>query len=56
MKELLQRLAVFLYHVIEAPESAPETTETAKELIEEVVDAINEWPPYEESDKSPQDE
>ena len=41
MKELLQRVSVFLRHVIEAPESAPETVEVAREIDADVVDAIN---------------
>lgn len=41
MKELLQRMAAFLYHVIDAPETAPETREAAKELSADVTDAIN---------------
>ena len=41
MKELLQRVSVFLRHVIDAPESAPETVEVARELEIDVDDAIN---------------
>ena len=41
MKELLQRMSVFLRHVIDAPESAPETVEAARELEIDVDDAIN---------------
>ncbi len=41
MKELLQRMSVFLRHVIEAPESSDETREAAAELEADVNDAIN---------------
>jgi len=41
MKELLQRVSVFLRHVIDAPESAPETVEVARELEIDIDDAIN---------------
>ncbi|MCA9140601.1 MAG: hypothetical protein KDB00_27705 [Planctomycetales bacterium] len=41
MKQLLQRVAAFLYHVIDAPETAPETREAARELSEDITDAIN---------------
>ena len=41
MKLLLQRVSVFLRHVIEAPETAPETREVAEELELDVDDAIN---------------
>lgn len=54
MKELLQRVAVFLYHVIDAPETAPETLEAARLLVEDVVDGINDLPSDEASDESPQ--
>ena len=36
MKELLQRVSVFLRHVIEAPESSEETREAADELEADV--------------------
>lgn len=57
MKELFQEVAAFLWHVIDAPETASETREAAEKLIEKVIDQINGWPPYEPttSDKSPQD-
>ncbi|QDV85005.1 hypothetical protein [Stieleria magnilauensis] len=42
MKELLQRVAVFLMHVIDSPDTAPETREAAEELERDIVDAINE--------------
>jgi hypothetical protein len=54
MKELLQQITAFLWHVIDAPETAPETRETAQVLVEEVVDAINDIPPEDKSDRSPQ--
>ncbi len=41
MQHLLQRVSVFLRHVIEAPESSEETRETAEELDVDVIDAIN---------------
>ena len=41
MKHLLQRVAVFLAHVIDAPESAPDTVDAARDLERDVVDAIN---------------
>jgi hypothetical protein len=41
MKQLLQRVATFLAHVIDAPESAPDTVEVARDLEEDIVDAIN---------------
>jgi hypothetical protein len=41
MKELLQRIYAFVLHVAEAPESAPETVEAARELEEDIVDAFN---------------
>ena len=41
MKRLFQRVATFLHHVTDAPETAPETREAAEELLEDVVDAIN---------------
>ncbi len=41
MKLLLQRISVFLRHVIEAPDTAPETREAAEELERDVDDAIN---------------
>lgn len=41
MKELLQRIGTFLFHVIDAPETAPETREAAEELQRDVIDAIN---------------
>lgn len=42
MKDLLQRVSVFLRHVIDAPESSEETRETAEELERDVDDVINE--------------
>jgi hypothetical protein len=55
VKELLQRVAVFLYHVIDAPETAPETLEAARLLVEDVVDGINDLPSNDdESNESPQ--
>jgi len=36
MKELLQRIGAFLLHVIDAPESAPDTQDAAKELLFDV--------------------
>ncbi|MEO2048816.1 MAG: hypothetical protein ABGX16_19845, partial [Pirellulales bacterium] len=42
MTDLLQRIAAFLYHVIDAPESAPDTRDTAKELVDDVIDKINQ--------------
>lgn len=41
MRHLLQRVAVFLSHVIDAPESAPDTVDAARELEKDIVDAIN---------------
>ena len=41
MKLLLQRISTYLRHVIEAPETAPETREVAEELSQDVTDAIN---------------
>lgn len=41
MKLLLQRVSAFLLHVIDAPETAPETREAAQELDVDIVDAIN---------------
>lgn len=41
MKELLQEVVVFLWHVIDAPETSPETRDTAAKLAEKVTDAIN---------------
>ena len=41
MKLLLQRVSVFLRHVIEAPDTAPETREVAEELEIDIDDAIN---------------
>ena len=41
MKELLQEIAAFLWHVIDAPETAPDTREAAEELSKKVVAAIN---------------
>ena len=41
MKDLLQELAAFLWHVIDAPETSVETKETAEELVNKVVSAIN---------------
>lgn len=40
MQQLLKRVAAFLYHVMDAPESAEETVEAAKELEEDVVKEI----------------
>ncbi len=42
MTQLLQRIANFLYHVIDAPETAPDTREAAEELMEDVTDQINQ--------------
>jgi len=42
MKELLQRIAVFLSHVIDAPETSPDTRDAAEELVDNVTDAIND--------------
>lgn len=42
MKELLQRVAAFLWHVIDAPETSEETRAVAEELVDDVVKAINE--------------
>jgi hypothetical protein len=53
MQHLLQRMSVFLRHVIEAPESSEETRETAKELEADVDDAINGN--YREDDDSDND-
>lgn len=44
LKGLLQQVAAFLWHVIDAPESAPETVETAQALVDDVVDAIDKCP------------
>ena len=55
MKELLQQIAAFLWHVIDAPDTAPETRETAQVLVEDIVDAINDIPAYDDPDRSPQD-
>ncbi len=41
MKFLLQRVAAFQYHVIDAPETSVETRETAETLSELITDAIN---------------
>ncbi|QDV40902.1 hypothetical protein [Stieleria neptunia] len=41
MKDLLQRVSVFLRHIIDAPETMPETREVAEELERDVDDAIN---------------
>ena len=41
MKLLLQRVSVFLRHVIEAPDTAPDTREVAEELEIDIDDAIN---------------
>lgn len=41
MANLLQHVVAFLYHVIDAPETAQETRETAKLLEMHCVDAIN---------------
>ncbi len=41
MKELLQEIAAFLWHVIDAPETASDTKETAEDLSKKVVAAIN---------------
>ncbi|GAB5444324.1 MAG: hypothetical protein Fues2KO_46730 [Fuerstiella sp.] len=42
MKQLLQEIAAFLWHVADAPETAPKTKEVAEELSKKVVAAINE--------------
>jgi hypothetical protein len=55
MKELLQQMAAFLWHVIDAPETSPDTRQAAEVLVEEVVDAINEFPSDYGLDESPQD-
>ncbi len=54
MKELLQRVAVFLYHIIDASETAPETLQAARLLVEDVVDGINDLPSDDEQDECPQ--
>lgn len=41
MANLLQHIAAFILHVIDAPETAPVTRETAQELEELCADAIN---------------
>ena len=41
MKLLFQRVAAFLCHVIDAPETAPQTREAAEELERDIADAIN---------------
>jgi hypothetical protein len=51
VKELLQRIAAFLWHVSDAPESSEETRATADELVEEVLNAINS---NDEKDDCPQ--
>ena len=56
MKRLLQRMAVFLAHVIDSPNSSPETVEAAKELERDVVDAINGNYQEESSDGKSDDE
>lgn len=56
MKELLQQMAAFLWHVIDAPETSPDTRQAAEVLVEEVVDAINEFPSDYDLDESPQNE
>jgi hypothetical protein len=45
MKRLFQEIVAFLYHVIDAPESAPETRKVAEELASKVEDVINDNPP-----------
>jgi hypothetical protein len=42
MTQLLQRIVNFLYHVIDAPETAPDTRDAARELVEDVNDQINQ--------------
>jgi hypothetical protein len=42
MKLLLQRIAAMLWHIIDAPETAPDTRDEAKELVDDVIDAINQ--------------
>ena len=41
MKLLFQRVSVFYRHVIDAPDTAPETREAAEELERDIADAIN---------------
>lgn len=41
MANLIQHVVAFLYHVIDAPETAQETRETAELLEARCVDAIN---------------
>lgn len=41
MASLIQQLGAFLWHVVDAPETAPETAATAAELAEKCVDAHN---------------
>ena len=41
MANLIQHIYAFLLHVIDAPETAPVTRETAEQLEELCVDAIN---------------
>ena len=42
MKLLLQRIAAMLWHIIDAPETSPDTREAAEELVDDVIDAINQ--------------
>jgi hypothetical protein len=42
MAQLLQRIVNFLYHVIDAPETAPDTRDAAQELVDDVNDQINQ--------------
>ena len=53
MRSLFQRIAVFLSHVIDAPETAEDTRETAETLLDDVQDAINGN--YVEQPESPDD-
>lgn len=41
MANLLQHIAALLLHVIDAPDSAPDTVEAARDLEPLIVDAIN---------------
>ena len=54
MTDLLQRIAAFLYHVIDAPETASDTRDTAKGLVDDVIDQINQ--PDTEDEEGDQDD
>lgn len=41
MANLIQHVVAFLLHVIDAPDTAPDTRETAEQLEELCADAIN---------------